>query len=177
LAARTGRAFFGSLLGGMIRFRASQLGDLSTVASWIQSESACRLWCGVRVAYPIDLASLPQAIEFDTSDSWTATSSGVHVAFGQIVPKPQGRLHLARLITAPERRGAGLGRLVARHLLEAAQSRNPSTISLNVFPENEPALHLYKSLGFIVATRPPGEMDSPSIYMEFSAQPGTRNSP
>jgi len=161
----------------MTTLRTSQLSDLETVASWIQSESACRLWCGARVAYPIDLASLPQAIEFDTSDSWTALSSGVHVAFGQIVPKPRGRLHLARLIAAPERRGSGLGRLVASHLLKVAQSRNPSTISLNVFSENEPALRLYESLGFITATRPPDEMDSPSMYMEFSSQPGTRNSP
>ena len=155
--------------GGMARLRTSQLSDLSIVASWIESESECRLWCGKRVSYPIDLASLPVAIEFATSDPWTATSDGVIVAFGQLVLKPEGRVHLARLITAPERRGTGLGGLITRHLLEAAQSRNPSAISLNVFSENEPALHLYRSLGFTAATRPHDESDSPSIYMEFSA--------
>ncbi|MDG2049361.1 MAG: N-acetyltransferase [Myxococcota bacterium] len=153
----------------MVRLRASKLSDLSIVASWIESASTCRLWCGTRVSYPIDRASLPEAIEFGISDSWTATSSRAVVAFGQLVPKPGGRLHLARLITAPEDRRAGLGRLVTSHLLETARARNPSAISLNVSSENETALHLYKSLGFSAANRPQDEADSPSMYMEFSA--------
>ena len=156
-------------MAGRVEFRASEPGDLAIVASWIDSPSACRLWCGARVAYPIDLPSLPEAIEFATSEAWTAMSSGVVVAFGQLVPKPGGRLHWARLITAPDRRGQGLGRLLAQHLLETAQSRNPAAISLNVFLENEPALRLYESLGFAAATRPRDERDSAAVYMEHCA--------
>ena len=152
----------------MIRLRESQRSDLSIVAAWVESASACRLWCGVRVQYPIDLSSLPEALQYSVSDSWTATSGGVVVAFGQLVPKGEGRLHLARLITAPDRRGTGLGRLITSHLLEVAWARNPSAVSLNVFPENVSALNLYKSLGFAAATRPREERESSSVYMEYA---------
>ena len=152
----------------MVRLRESQASDLSNVAAWIESASACRLWCGTRVLYPIDLSSLPEALQYSVSDSWTATSGGVVVAFGQLVPKAKGRLHLARLITAPDRRGTGLGRLMTSHLLEVARARNPSAVSLNVFPENVSALNLYKSLGFAAATRPHEERESSSVYMEYA---------
>jgi len=152
----------------MVRIRASRRSDLSIIASWIDSQVTCRLWCGARVPYPIDLASLPGAIEFAMSDPWTATSEGLVVAFGQLVPKPGERLHLARLIAAPSHRRTGLGRRMARHLLGVALSHDPPAISLNVFSENEAALHLYQSLGFRAATRPRDESDSTSIYMEYA---------
>ena len=150
----------------MTELRVSLLGDLAVVASWIGSESECRLWCGTRVAYPIDLRTLPDALEYSLGESWTATSNGVVVAFGQLIPKPGPRLHLARLVSAPDQRGRGLGRFVAVHMLEIALARRPFAISLNVVPENKQARTLYESLGFVLATRPPEEPESPSVYME-----------
>jgi ribosomal protein S18 acetylase RimI-like enzyme len=142
---------------------------LAIVASWIKSESECQLWCGTRVAYPIDVAALPESLGYAASEAWTATSRGRVVGFGQLVLKAMGRLHLARLITAPDRRGKGLGRLITVHLLETALTRKPSAVSLNVFAENRPALALYRSLGFAPATRPPDEPASGSVYMEHAA--------
>ena len=150
----------------MTKFRTARDSDLAIVASWIESELACRLWCGGRASYPIDLVVLPNAIEFATSDSWTAVSDDLVVAFGQLVSKAGGRLHLARLIAAPSRRGTGFGRRIASHLIATARSRAPSAISLNVFSENTIAIGLYESLGFRAATRPRDERDSAAIYME-----------
>ena len=138
----------------MAEIRPAQLADLEVVASWLASASDCRLWAGHRVSYPMDVATLPGAIEWDRSESWSGTAGGAVVAFGQLVPKPGRRVHLARLIAAPEHRGEGLGRLLARHLLHAAIRSSPSSVSLNVVVETEPALDLYRSLGFVPATRP-----------------------
>ncbi len=98
-----------------------------------------------------------------------AVRKGDSVAFGQLVPKSGNRFHLARLIAAPEGRGSGLGRLITVHLLDVALARKPAAVSLNVFSENLPAITLYKSLGFVAATRPPGERQSASLYMEHAA--------
>ena len=153
----------------MSEIREARPGDLEVVASWLHSDADCQLWAGHRVSFPVDLAVLPRAIEWEASDSWSVTADRSVVAFGQLVPKPERRLHLARVIAAPERRGEGLGRLISAHLLETALSRRPSVVSLNVARENEPAVNLYRSLGFIDAKRPPDEPESASAYMEHAA--------
>ena len=152
----------------MYQLRESKLSDFPIVASWIRSEAECRIWCGSRVSYPPDLVRLPQMLEFETCESWTGVSSAGILAFGQLVPKVKGRFHLARLITIPECRGSGLGRLMADHLLKRALARKASAVSLNVFSENVAALSLYQSLGFSAAKRPGDERESQSIYMEYA---------
>ena len=150
----------------MIEIRSARPDDLTLVASWIGSEQECRLWSGARVAYPIDLATLPVALQYVESESHAITSEGRLVAFGQLVRKPGGRLHLARMISAPRHRREGWGRRMAAHLLGAALARGPAAISLNVDPGNGPALALYGSLGFAPAARPADEPESDSVYME-----------
>lgn len=154
----------------MTAIRAAQTSDLEAVASWLRDQADCTLWAGRRVSFPVDPAVLPQAIEWDSSDSWSATAGANIVAFGQLVPKPRRRVHLARLIAAPGRRGEGLGRFLATHLLNTALSGHPSTVSLNVVRGNEPALNLYRSLGFTEAARPSDEPASESLYLEHLAQ-------
>ena len=138
------------------------------VASWIRSAEECRFWSGSRVAYPIDLALLSQAIEYDESEAWSIEIDGELAAFGQLVAKPAGRVHLARLISAPHRRGQGLGRRISEQLVEAARVRNPAAISLNVIAENRAALSLYTKLGFVRASRPADEPASSAVYMEVA---------
>jgi len=151
----------------MIEIRQTLIPDFETVVQWIRSADECRLWCGTRVRFPVDLAGLPSAIEFADCTSWTAITDERIVAFGQLVPKPEERFHLSRLISAPDRRGTGLGRLITTHILQEALARGPTSVSLNVFPENAPALSLYESLGFRVRTRPRDEPESPSLYMAY----------
>jgi ribosomal protein S18 acetylase RimI-like enzyme len=154
--------------GSMREIRTARLADLDVVASWISDASECELWAGPRVAFPIDLPGLPAAIEWNQSDSWSVVVTGDVAAFGQLVPKPRRRAHVARLITSPRQRGQGLGRLLAVHLLENAISRNPGRVSLDVSPANDAAIGLYRSLGFLDAPRPADEPVSSAIYMEHA---------
>lgn len=58
--------------------------------------------------------------------------------------------HLAELaiILAAELRGSGLGRALMTTAIEWARAVGVTKLCLNVFPTNEPAVSLYRSLGF-----------------------------
>jgi len=153
----------------MREIRTAHLADLDVVASWITDPSECELWAGPRVSFPIDVPGLPAAIEWERSDSWSLVVDGTLAAFGQLVPKQQRRVHVARLISSPRQRGQGLGRALTVHLLDSARSRNADRVSLNVSPVNDAAISLYRSLGFCAAPRPADEPASTAIYMERAA--------
>lgn len=153
-----------------MRLRPAELDDLPIVATWLRSPADCELWAGHRVTHPVNVATLHESIEWSGSSSFTALATDAVVAFGQLVPKPEGRLHLARVIVAPERRGDGLGRLLVTHLLDAATALTPARLSLNVARDNAPALRLYRSLGFAEAPRPSDEPPSSACYMERAAR-------
>jgi len=131
-----------------ILLRPSVLSDLPSVSSWLQNQNECDLWSGGVVPFPIHIDSLSTKIVWDSVQSWTVTDNGKVVGYGQLVPKPEGRLHLARILIDPSARGNGFGRLLVTHLLNEAITNQASKISLNVHPENKLAKALYLSLGF-----------------------------
>jgi ribosomal protein S18 acetylase RimI-like enzyme len=120
------------------------------------------------VSYPIDVSSLPQALEFATSKAYAlCDDEGDVVAFGQLVRKDAGRRHLARLIVNPVLRGQGHGETLARGLIERARRDGCGRISLNVDVANTAATALYLKIGFADAVRPLDEPESPGTrYME-----------
>lgn len=59
-----------------------------------------------------------------------------------------GEAHILNLCVRPELQGQGLGRRVLTHLLNLARRHHADTALLEVRPSNEPALRLYRSLGF-----------------------------
>ena len=151
--------------------RPAERADLAAVAAWIGSAHDAALWAGERVGFPVALETLADAIEWEASERWAVTSDGALVAFGQLVPKPDGRRHLARLIVAPDRRGDGLGRLIASHLVDRAVASGAAALSLNVQADNPAAIALYGSLGFESAERPPGEPPSDALFMLRTVRP------
>jgi ribosomal protein S18 acetylase RimI-like enzyme len=52
------------------------------------------------------------------------------------------------IFTAPDHRGAGLGRAVCLHLLQRARGQGASCAYLQVDADNDPARRLYAGLGF-----------------------------
>lgn len=75
------------------------------------------------------------------------------VAYGEIWEDPEeDEAELARLIVDPARRGAGLGRALARALTAEARRLGWSDVWLRVHPGNEPALRAYAAAGFERAT-------------------------
>jgi ribosomal protein S18 acetylase RimI-like enzyme len=153
----------------MYDLRSATHSDLLKTASWIEDAEDARLWSGSRVSFPVQLSSLARDLEFEVADSWCLEIRGEVAAFGQIVPKANGRRHLARLIVDPGRRGGGLGRILAKALVESARQSTQTSVSLNVDPGNAAALALYTSLGFRESDRPPDEPPSRSFYMEHAA--------
>ena len=152
----------------MHELRASTTDDLINAASWMRSAEDCQLWAGARLSFPVDATTVPTALEFDVAESWGLYQEGSLVALGQIVPKPDGRLHLARLIVAPNRRGSGIGRSLAAHLLRIALKSGARAVSLNVDPSNAPAISLYTGLGFSESPRPEDEAKSTALYLQHA---------
>ena len=154
------------LLGVMAEIRPAQISDLDVVVSWLRNDSDCAFWAGPRLSFPVNLAVLPESIDWEQSESWSVTSGENVIGFGQLVAKPRRRFHLARLIASPQYRRKGIGRLLAEHLVKMALSKAPSALSLYVSPDNRPALNLYLALGFSVSTQPLENQASELLYME-----------
>lgn len=57
--------------------------------------------------------------------------------------------HILNLCVRPEFRQRGEGRQMLSHLLKLAQSAQAEAIFLEVRPSNQPAINLYRSMGFV----------------------------
>lgn len=147
--------------------RGAKTEDLRIVVSWLASARDCELWAGRRVSFPVDLAALPARIDFTEQNAYTWVIGSQITAFGQLVPKSAGRLHLARVIVNPATRRWGHGEAFLRALLVQAAAACCSRVSLIVDEQNLPAISLYQRLGFLDASCP---SDQPpplrSRYME-----------
>ncbi|OCT90969.1 hypothetical protein XELAEV_18019588mg [Xenopus laevis] len=65
-------------------------------------------------------------------------------------------LHLEDLYVSPQFRGRGLGRLLMKKVAQEGLKSGCSQIHLTVLKWNEPAIHLYRSLGAENLTEEPG---------------------
>jgi len=87
---------------------------------------------------------------------------GLPIGYGEIWEDPdEHEAELARLIVDPVVRGRGIGRRMARLLLEEARRRGWAAVWLRVVPGNEPALAAYRAAGF--------ERASPDEERSFNA--------
>lgn len=118
----------------------------ATVVGWVCSAQELALVAGPNLQWPLTAEQL--------LDSGHARSlrvlldDGAPVAFGttRVVP---GSVRLGWILVDPARRGEGWGReLLTRLIADTRQQHGPVTLSLAVFAHNQPALQLYRSLGF-----------------------------
>jgi ribosomal protein S18 acetylase RimI-like enzyme len=93
---------------------------------------------------------LPELLVLDGGASYCLDGgAGTPVGFGQYWPRPDGAVHLLRIIVSPGHRGAGLGRELCRRLIAMAlEAPGATSVTLNVYPDNPAAVCLYQSLGF-----------------------------
>ena len=140
--------------------------DFEILANWIPDEKSCRYWAGPGVNFPFTLESLKKDIHYSRQNSFSMFDSGNNlVGFGQIIEKEQ-YLHLARIITAPDCRGKGYGKILCRMLIaKGKQKFGNRTFSLNVYAKNINALSLYLNLGFSPVNK---STISDCIYMILS---------
>jgi ribosomal protein S18 acetylase RimI-like enzyme len=84
------------------------------------------------------------------------------------IPHGDHEFELAKLAVIPEARGRGLGRALAEAVLQFARARGARRVMLVSSSRLEPALALYRSMGFqarpFPGPRPYGDAD---IYMEM----------
>lgn len=144
--------------------------DYRAIASWIADANACAHWAGPKLRFPFAGAELAGLLAGGNATSHALVDAdGRFVAFGQLVPLAPGRMHLARIIVAPDRRGQGVGRILCERLMaEAARQPGIELLSLRVFRDNRAAIGLYLSLGF-VETPPHARPDV--FYMTRAVSP------
>lgn len=129
--------------------------DISVLMSWFRSRDDVEIWGGPEFQYPFTRESFLADINWGRMLTFSLTDpAGEFVAFGQLY-KRKGRIHLARLITHPERRRQGIGRRLIRMLMaEGRRAYKRDEYSLFVFRGNRAAYNCYRSLGFVVSDYP-----------------------
>ncbi|OLO03261.1 MULTISPECIES: GNAT family N-acetyltransferase [Salinicola] len=133
------------------RWRPALPTDLTPIAGWIETPAALERWAGPGLSWPTDGNTLWREIDGPNpnSISFCLESESRPAAFGQLVIKGERHYHLARIIVSPAQRRRGLGEVLCRRLLAEARQRRAERITLNVFADNQPAIDLYRRLGFV----------------------------
>ena len=106
------------------------------------------MWAGPCVKFPLRIEKLSKDIRFSDDNSYCYRDDESIFAFGQLLTKENGWLHLARIIVDPAKRGKGYGKLLCLELIKIAIQKGYQKISLNVYRNNASALKLYTNLGF-----------------------------
>jgi ribosomal-protein-alanine N-acetyltransferase len=119
--------------------------DLHTILVWAGTADLLRQWGGPALAFPATPDSAWAAIEASPDNAFALVdSSGELLGFGQAsVQDPS--VHLARLIVAPDRRGQGLGRILAMKLIQAAITHHPGEITLKAYSSKAMAVPLFNA--------------------------------
>ncbi len=97
----------GGMESGTLELRDARPTDLRTIASWISGPEACRLWAGPGLRYPLVPETLWADVNASGDNAFTLIDAeGAVIGFGQAFLRGEGVVHLARIIVAPEWRGA-----------------------------------------------------------------------
>ncbi|MEE4275093.1 MAG: GNAT family N-acetyltransferase [Thermoleophilia bacterium] len=142
--------------------------DLVTAAAWVTTAAECQRWAGPDITFPVEQAALMREAEFGAGRDVALEDDAGVVAFGQVLPKEGGRMHLARVIVRPDARGRGVGRALVEALLARAGESGAALVTLNVYRDNTAAIGLYTDLGFRRSRRPGHDTSSSSsVPMEL----------
>ncbi len=131
-----------------MKLQKANITDLNEIILWISNEQACMMWAGPHVSFPLTIEKFSKEIVFSADNSFCYKKDESIFAFGQLLTKEKGCLHLARIIVNPIRRGKGYGRLLCTELVDLATQKDCQKISLNVYRSNVSAIKLYLKLGF-----------------------------
>ena len=117
--------------------------------SWFKTERHVRDWAGPSIRFPFTATSFTEDACVNQLESIAMTdSSGELLAFGQFYQRLDC-CHLARLVVSPQHRGQGLITKLVEHLSNTGcQELGVQRVSLFVGIHNQPALKVYRALGF-----------------------------
>ena len=131
-----------------MEIRKAEINDFNTIISWIQNEQECKMWAGSKVRFPLNIDNLLYDVKYSNDNSYCLINKGTILGFGQLLPKEEGFIHMARLIVCPSYRGTGYGKILCNKLLQIADQLGYRKVSLYASKSNQISLNLYKNLGF-----------------------------
>lgn len=94
-------------------------------------------------------AFTPAQLEHGVYFGWREGGELLSVAGTHVVCPQVGVAALGNIATRPEQRGRGLGSRVCLAVVRELRRQNCGTIVLNVRMDNQPAIRLYRKLGFM----------------------------
>ena len=144
------------------RLEPASAASLERLVAWVPDAEAAVRWGGPAMPFPLSGHALAAYLDFVApqlavpgalarpGNSWWLMQDDQALGFGQLFFPEPGRVHLARLIITPQRRGERWGeQLIARLLQEAARQHSLQRATLRVYRDNLPAWRLYQRLGFV----------------------------
>jgi RimJ/RimL family protein N-acetyltransferase len=150
---------------------------LAQLVSWIPDASACLIWGGPKLVFPLLPAEMPRQLETRLHAAYALVDEhATMLGFGQLIRKDAATMHLGRIIVGPDFRGQRLGQNLCKLLIKRATTQRGATrITLRVYPANVAAIRTYEHIGFrFVPEDPPDE----APLMQLFAGPGaTTHSP
>lgn len=148
--------------------------DINHLMSWFPDKRSVDIWGGPNFRYPFTPMTFQEDAHWREMDTYSlADPSGQMLAFGQFYER-HGRINLARLVVAPDRRGEGLGKHLVALLMDRGRETFPlEEFSLYVYHDNHAAVSCYTSLGFEEHERPVGdEIPDNCVYMTRPVKEG-----
>jgi ribosomal-protein-alanine N-acetyltransferase len=105
------------------------------------------MWAGSKVRFPLNIDNLIYDIKYSDANSYCLINEDI-IAFGQLLPKEDGFIHMARIIVSPSYQGIGYGKIFCNTLLKIAEHLGYRKVSLYASKSNLISINLYKKLGF-----------------------------
>lgn len=128
-----------------MELRPFDVADAAIVAGWPTSPDEAAMWCGRR---DVDAEVVAGWSAEPDVTAFTLVDHGDPIGYGELwIDHDEAGVELARLIVAPSRRGAGVGRVLVAALAAQALRHYPM-VFLRVHPANTRALRCYAGAGF-----------------------------
>lgn len=130
-------------------FRAAPA-DLPVVRMMLQEYAD---WIGVDLSFQDftrELRDLPGDYVPPGGDLYIARAADEEEAVGMVAfrARPDGRAEMKRLFVRPSARGGGVGRLLVRHVIDAARAAGYTHMILDTLPIMRDAQRMYERFGF-----------------------------
>lgn len=134
----------------------------AVILGWVGSAEELALIAGPTLSWPLTTEQLLSTAEDAQRDARVLLADGIAVGFGTL-HRLDGRVRLGWVVVDPARRGEGWGReLLVRLMTESDRLYGPQRLTLGVFTHNQPAIQLYRSLGF---------QEGPPVPIDFADYP------
>lgn len=134
----------------------------AVILGWVGSAEDLALIAGPTLSWPLTTDQLLDTIDDAQRVARVLVADGVPVGFGTL-RRHDDSVRLGWILVDPARRGEGWGReLLVRLMAESHRLYGPRRLTLGVFTHNQPAIQLYRSLGF---------QEGPPVPIDFADYP------